>query len=141
MEEQGEGGGSAAGGAARPPSPEDDRVDEEILEELFSVLGGEVMDGLVRACDLFRTGLPARLDDIDTALAEGRLDQVSRLAHSVRGSTGAFGARHLSNLAARLEQTCGQGDGTGADALVTEMRAELVTFQAILDARLAAVTG
>jgi HPt (histidine-containing phosphotransfer) domain-containing protein len=118
---------------------EQDHVDEEILDEVFSVLTGGVTDGLLRACDLFRTGVPARLDEVDAAIAAGDFDQVGRLAHSLRGSTGAFGGRHLSNLAARLEQVAGEGDATAAAALVPEMRAELTVFQAILDARLAAL--
>lgn len=137
MEEQ-----RGAGRGAMPfPSPDDGHVDEEILEEVFTVFDGEVPEGLLRACDLFRTGVPARLDDVEAAVGEGRPEQAARLAHSLRGSTGAFGARYLSELAGQLEQSCGDGDAAVAVALVAEMRAGLTVFQAILDARLAAVTG
>ena len=91
----------------------------------------------MRACDLFRAGVPDRFAEIDAALAAGRFDETARASHSLRGSCGAFGARRLSILGQRLEQLCRGNDGPSAVLVVEEMRAEYVIFQAILDRRLA----
>lgn len=116
------------------------RVDEEQLDEVLMVLEGESTEGLLRACDLFRSGVPDRFRDIDAALAEGRYDDVARASHSLRGSAGAFGARRLSSMGERLEEASRQADGTTAVRIVARMRAEFSAFRDILDARLEELT-
>ncbi len=123
-------------GSSTPPPGADDRVDEEILDELFTIMGDGGSDGLVKACELFLAGVPSRLGDVGTALAEGRLEDAAQGAHSLRGSAGAFGARRLSVLTLTLERLCRQGDTSGATALLGEMQAEFRIFRAILLARL-----
>ena len=70
-----------------------DHVDDELLGEVLTMLDDEEPEGLLKACDLFRSSVPDRLRDIGTALAEGRFDDAARASHSLRGSAGAFGAR------------------------------------------------
>lgn len=125
------------GGRSAP----DDRVDEEILDELFAVMGDGGSEGLVKACDLFLAGVPTRLSDLRTALAEGRFEDVARGAHSLRGSAGAFGARRLSVLTLDLERLCGEGEAAAAGALVDEMQTEFHIFRAVLVARLGSLPG
>jgi len=124
-------------------------VDEEILDELFVLLDDGTPDGLIQACDLFLVGVPTALADIRSALAGGlspgeSLDDAGRIAHTLRGTAGAFGAARLGRLAARLEEACRRSDALGssasAGALVDGMEAEFVAFRAILTARLAAAT-
>jgi len=118
-----------------------DHVDEELLEEVLMLLDDEEPDGLLRACDLFRSGLPQRIAEIDAALHQDRLDDAARASHSLRGSAGAFGARRLSNLGEQLEGMCLRSEGDSAAALLEEMRDEFRLFRDILDRRLAEVTG
>jgi HPt (histidine-containing phosphotransfer) domain-containing protein len=120
-----------------PQCGDGDRVDEEILSELFMVFEDGFADGLVDVCDTFRRSVPARLAEIDAALVEGRFGEASRAAHNLRGSTGTFGARRLSALATCLEDECGKGDRIAGLSLLDEMRAEFAIFRDILDARMA----
>lgn len=113
-----------------------DHVDEELLAEVLMMAGDTAGDGILKACDLFRSSVPDRLDDIGSALAERRLDDAAQASHSLRGSAGAFGARRLSMLGMRLEEACRRSDVAGAEGLLAEMRAEFVVFQDIFDARL-----
>ena len=115
----------------------EDHVDEEILGEVLMLIEDESADGMMKACDLFRSGVPERFMEIDGALAEGRFEDAARASHSLRGSAGAFGARRLSLLGHRLEQLCSEADGPSAVLVVEEMRVEYPVFQAILDGRLA----
>jgi len=132
---------ATTGGISSPTAPaSDDSVDEELLSEICTAFGDGPPAGLISACDLFFTGVPARLDDIDAALAAGNFDRTAQVAHSLKGSAGAFGARGLSNLATRLEQECGNADGSAASRLLDEMRAEFGVFGAILGSRLAALS-
>jgi len=116
---------------------EDDRIDEEILDELFLIMGDGDAGGLLTACSLFLNGMPDRFVDIETALAEGRFEDAAQRAHSLRGSAGAFGARRLSALTVPLEGHCRSGNAPAATDLLREMEGEFRIFRAVLGARLA----
>jgi HPt (histidine-containing phosphotransfer) domain-containing protein len=116
-------------------------VDDRILAELFTVIGGADPDRLVEACELCLAHLPTRLAGAAAAVADGRFADASRLAHSVKGSAGAFGACRLSRLAERLERACDDGDGERGGSIVEQMTVELAAFATILRARLAEVTS
>lgn len=114
-------------------------VDEEVLTELFSLLDDGTTDGLIGICDLFLLGAPTSLAEIKVALAGERMDEVGRLAHTLRGTAGAFGALQLGLLAGQLEDVCRRsGAAPAAGAIVDEMQAEYEIFRAILTSRLAA---
>ncbi len=129
-------------GTGRVPPPDtEERIDEGILDELFDVMGDGGADGLVKACEMFLAGVPARFADIGAALAEGRLDDAAQGAHSLRGSAGAFGARRLSAMTVTLERLCRDGDRTGAAPVLDEMQDEFRIFRALLVARLGQLPG
>lgn len=115
----------------------DDHVDEELLADVLMLMEDESAGGILKACQLFRSSVPDRLDEIGAALADRRFEDAARASHSLRGSAGAFGARRLSALGLRLEELCLASDQAGAAAVLEEMRAEFVVFRDILDARLA----
>ena len=115
---------------------QDEHVDEEMLADVLMLMEDEAADGILRACDLFRSSVPERLDDIDAALAGARFVDAGRASHSLRGSAGAFGAKRLSALGLRLEELCRESDAAGANAVLGDMREEFLVFRDILDARL-----
>jgi HPt (histidine-containing phosphotransfer) domain-containing protein len=116
---------------------EDDHVDEDMLAEVLAMLEDSQADGILRACDLFRSSVPDRLDDIGSAIREGRFHAAAQGSHSLRGSAGAFGAKRLSGLGLRLEELCRESDVAGASAVLEDMRSEFLVYRDILDARLA----
>jgi len=118
-----------------------DHVDDELLGEVLTLLDDEDPEGLLKACDLFRASVPDRLRDIQSALADGRLEDAARSSHSLRGSTGAFGARRLSGMGEQMEELCHNADAEAAAGLIEQMRAEFEVFRTILDERLAEVTS
>ena len=52
----------------------------------------------------FLGGLPARLEQLDTALAQTDFGSLRRYAHQLKGSGGCYGYPALAELAARIEQ-------------------------------------
>ncbi len=65
---------------------EDEHVDEEMLTDVLTLLEDESAEGILRACDLFRSSVPDRLADIGSALSEGRFDDAaSRTSPLFRG--------------------------------------------------------
>ena len=130
---------------AEPDAPEPDvdepDVDEEILSELFVLLDDGTPDGLVKACDMFLVGVPTALADVRCALSESRVADVGKMAHTLRGTAGAFGATRLGRLAAGLEDVCRRTGGVVTDAMVDGMESEFLAFRTILTSRLAAPTA
>ena len=121
-------------------APDDGAVDEEILAELFMVMDDGPPDDLIKICDLFLTGVPARISDIRAALDEDRIEDAGKAAHSLKGTGGAFGARRLGEVAGRLEQACVGASGDSGDVLLEELQREFLVFRSILEIRLAALS-
>ena len=114
----------------------EERVDEVNLAELFELMAAGGGNGLRTVYDLFLTGVPTRLAQMDDALAGNRLDDAARAAHTLRGSAGSFGARRLSALTTLVEDRCRRHDPAGAARVVDEMREEFRIFGGILADRL-----
>jgi HPt (histidine-containing phosphotransfer) domain-containing protein len=70
----------------------------------LEVTGGDhgLLDRIVEAA---REEIPALLEAIDQAMAEGDTVSLARAAHTLRGSCRYFGAVELSRVAERLEQS------------------------------------
>jgi len=139
MEQRGPLPPAGGAGASLPGRP--GPVDEEILGELFMVLDDGAPDAVSGICELFISGVPDRLGDIDAALDEGRLEDAARAAHSLKGTGGAFGARRVGEVAGRLEQVCLAGDGLSAAALAKELHVEFLVFREILETRIAGLSA
>lgn len=125
------------GSGADDTLPEGD-IDEDVLAELFSLLGEGRPDELLETFDLFLSNVPSRLAAAEDGLAARRLSDVGAVAHSLRGTAGAFGARGLAGLASGLEEACTRGDPAMAAAIVRQMRLEYGAVRAVLTARMAA---
>jgi two-component system, sensor histidine kinase and response regulator len=73
-------------------------------------LGQEIMQMFLGQC-------PGTLSDIGEALNSGDLDSLGRLAHSIKGTVGIFGARDSVSAALELETAARDGDmGTARQA-------------------------
>lgn len=75
-------------------------LDEEIIVELREVMEDEFADLLLN----FLRDLPLQLDHLQTAIAQGDVDELYRVAHKLKASCGSMGASRLAELMRRLEQ-------------------------------------
>jgi PAS domain S-box-containing protein len=120
-----------------------DRVDEEMLAELLTLLPGGATTGPPPVLQMFLTETPNRLDRLRTASDRGDLDEAARAAHSLKGASGAFGARRLAMLGRDVEVACGRSDHAAVAALLPVLQSEFEAFRTILLERLgsAGATG
>ncbi|ACL58166.1 ATP-binding protein [Methylobacterium nodulans] len=85
----------------------------------LAALGPAVMASLIEAA---RNTMPARLDALDRALAEGDGDNLRRLAHAIQSTAGSLNMSRLLESAQRVERSgAGPGDGE-LSRLVAECR-------------------
>jgi HPt (histidine-containing phosphotransfer) domain-containing protein len=99
-------------------------LDPAAIENLRSISpddGGEFLRELI---DIFLADTPLRLAELELACTAGNAKAVTRAAHSLKGSSGAFGATHFTQLAAQLEISSRTGDLTAARDGLSHLRGE-----------------
>ena len=84
-----------------PPSPAtEELVSDDVLRQLRNDAGPSLVSELIAA---FMSETDDRLLRIETAIAAGNFDDIGADAHSMKSSSGTFGALPLQELSARLE--------------------------------------
>ncbi|WP_230968972.1 response regulator [Nitrogeniibacter aestuarii] len=131
-----------------------DDPEDSLLEDFgrFSEMGTvlnlndtlELLDGdefaLKQLIDLFFADLGKHLQTLKTSAAEGTLDQLASVAHTVKGSVGVFNAAPAAEAAQAVEHAARKGDLERArshlpalldalNSLATELRKHSVAFR------------
>ena len=90
---------SAPAAPAKPQEPPAPVLDRLVLEELRSILGGEV-DRLI---EVFLDDTPRLVAALETAAVSQDFDMLRNVAHTLKSSSANLGAMSLSNAAKRVE--------------------------------------
>lgn len=93
-------------------------VSDEVLAQLRNDAGESLVNELIGA---YMAETDDRLVRIRTALDAGDNDGIAAEAHSMKSSSGTFGALQLQTLAARIEAAAMQGDSDGLAAAHAEL--------------------
>jgi CheY-like chemotaxis protein len=105
-------------------------LDEAAVDALRDPdLGGDP-EFLVEIVDAFLGDSPPRIETVRASLASGDGAGLSRAAHSLKGSSGNFGAQRLQVLCADLERLGRDGQLDGLEPLVSRLEVE---YQAVAD--------
>jgi histidine phosphotransfer protein HptB len=94
--------------------------DRAILEELREE--GNVL--LIELVGLFQEELNQSLPELARALAAADYSAVARIAHTLKGSAATFGAEHLQQLAAEINQAASGAALDRVSELLPEMLSE-----------------
>lgn len=92
--------------------------------ETLRTLSPEDPGFLRELVDIYLQDTPQRLAELETALAKGDGPGLIRAAHTIKGSSGNFGATTLARLAQEIEALAKSGDLTAATAALPAFRAE-----------------
>jgi len=79
---------------------------------------------LVEIVGIFLKDTPGRVEDIRNGTKHGDAKLVARAAHSLKGSSGNFGATRLQEISRRIEDLANQGDLAGAAGHIAALEAE-----------------
>jgi HPt (histidine-containing phosphotransfer) domain-containing protein len=96
-------------------------IDWEHFEELRRMCKSQELRQIV---SLLLEETERRIGDLQAAVVAGAASEIEDLAHSVKGSTGMFGAVALSKLAEALEEAGQRSRLEEAGQLVARLRAE-----------------
>lgn len=81
---------------------------------------------------IFLTDTPKQLTQLDEALARQDAALVIRAAHTIKGSSGNFGAEPFAAVAKQIESEAKTGNLAGAVALVPELKRGFANVAAAL---------
>ena len=82
-------------------------------------------DGLLlELVELFQSELTKGLDELARALEARDCTAAARLAHTLKGTAGTFGATHMHEMAAKIDQAARAGQADQATAMFAEFRSE-----------------
>ena len=79
---------------------------------------------------LFLSELPARVTALESAWRERRIQNVSRIAHQLKGACAGYGFPALGTAAATLESRLRSMNDTGAEAALEKATAD---FKALIE--------
>jgi HPt (histidine-containing phosphotransfer) domain-containing protein len=106
--------------------------DRATLDELWAE-GDSLLPALV---GIFQTEVTKGLDELTRALAARDCAAVARIAHTLKGNAGIFGAIHMREMAANIDQAARAGHDDQATVMLGEFRSECERVRSYLDAEL-----
>ena len=80
-------------------------LDFEVIESLRSILGDDINE----LFNDFLLQAPQEISQLQTLFQSNNLDELSRVAHSLKGSSGNLGVAALSNACIKLEHDARDG--------------------------------
>jgi len=86
-------------------------------------LGGDP-EFLMEVVEAFMGDTPPRLEALRASLAGGDAEAIGRAAHSLKGSSGNFGALRMQTLCADIERLSRAGELEPLESLVAQLEAE-----------------
>lgn len=92
--------------AAYPAAADEPLLDTAVLDRMGARLPPGLMDDLLSS---FRRELEEAMSAMAAAVPAADTEAVARLAHTLKGSAGSFGARSLATGAKALELACREG--------------------------------
>ena len=109
-------------------------VDPSALDGMCAWLAPEDIPSLAELVQDFLADTRTRLPQLQTALVDRDTDTLFRLAHTLKATSGMYGARRLAALCLELETGGREKRLENLDARLDELRAEFIRVEADLSA-------
>src|ERR1019366_4019496 len=97
-------------------------LDPQAIESLRAISPDDNGEFLKELIDIYLTDTPLRIAEIEQSLAAENAVELSRAAHSIKGSSSNFGAAELAAIACEIEHK-------GKAAAFAEVQARIPTLQ------------
>jgi HPt (histidine-containing phosphotransfer) domain-containing protein len=111
-----------------------DPIDEAVLADLVESTGGDP-DFLAELIDIYLDDAPRQLAAMRDAALSGRIEDLVRPAHTLKGSSASIGAVELSELSRTLELAARESAVEDPAAAIDGIEAELGRVREALLAR------
>ena len=112
-------------------------LDEAVLDTLRLLTPPGEPDVLTEVLQMFLQEVPPRIERLCNAWAAGNIEEMSRAAHSLKGSAGTIGAQRLFSVCSQLDDVGRAGALTKVaplvDALGTEFSKVEVAIRRVIE--------
>ena len=108
-------------------------IEEASLINLRTI-GGDDDAFVAEIVQMFREDTPPHFAELGDCVAKGDAFRLGKVAHSMKGSSGNFGAKHFRHLTEALEAIAKSGNLAPAPAAIATLHAEYERVLAALDA-------
>lgn len=105
-------------------------LDPAVLSTLRQLTAPGEPDVLAEVLKLFLDEVPPRIERLRNAWATSNIQEVHRVAHSLKGSAGNIGARTMSEVCGQLEAGGKSGNVQGLGTLVDALGVEFGKVEA-----------
>ncbi|MDI1319258.1 MAG: Hpt domain-containing protein [bacterium] len=112
--------------------PQNPALDPSAIETLRALSPGEP-EFLRELIAIYLEDTPRRLVEVESALAKGDGPLLIRAAHTIKGSSGNFGATALAKLAQEIEAHGKSGNFAAATSALPAFKTEYARVNAALD--------
>ena len=107
-----------------------DVLDPAVVDSLRQLTPPGEPDVLGEVLRLFLDEVPRRVERLKAAWRESNAGELQRAAHSLKGSSGNIGARHMHEICKQLDQRGTAGDFNGARHLIDSLDEEYTRVEA-----------
>ncbi len=104
---------------AAPQDSMDENERDNSTQEYADTTASELLDDDLMM--LFVEQMTVKRDDLMAAFAEGRWSDISKIAHTIKGSGASFGYPELTRMGKRLQELIGSGEMEAASAQVEQV--------------------
>lgn len=107
----------------------DDPLDRDYLERNYLALG--CADVLADVVKLYLESHTVKLHALQERLAEGSSEELTKLAHGLKGESGSVGARFVMAIAAAIEQAARRNNREEIARLLPELKHEMTRVREV----------
>ena len=102
------------------------------LIQLRATYSGGECDIVTELIDLFLEDTPLRLEALRQAIRQSADQTLKQAGHSLKGSCGVIGAKHMADLSAELERLGHANTLIGAEAVLNALESEFARVCLVL---------
>ncbi len=108
-------------------------LDESVMHDFVNLMGDEGKDSAKHLVDLFKSGTPALIEQIETASDKKEKDNILRALHTLKGSSSQVGGRRMEQFCARLEVLVKQSGVEPFVTFISGIKQEFFELRVALD--------
>lgn len=108
-------------------------LDESVMRDFMSLMGDEGKESARHLVDLFKSGTPGLVDQIETASDKKNKEDLLRALHTLKGSSSQVGGRRMEQFCSRLEVLVKQSGVEPFATFVSGVKQEFLELRLALD--------
>ncbi|MRR28918.1 response regulator [bacterium] len=108
-------------------------LDESVMNDFMALMGEDGKDSARHLVDLFKSGTPGLIEQIEIASDKKNKDELLRALHTLKGSSSQVGGRRMEQFCARLEVLVKQSGVEPFAVFISGIKQEFFELRLALD--------